>query len=259
MSPLVHPKERLYFGIGVAVSAVIYAVLIVSIVGIAYILMGALFGAIVGGMLTGRFRGNAIRVSPRQFADVHEQVQRISREMGMTRVPEVYVEESGGILNAFATRFFGRDFVVLYSEVVELARESGGDALAFIIAHELAHHHRGHVSWKRWLVLPASMIPFLGGAYSRACEYTCDAYGARHSGRGAIGGLLALAAGKELYRDVDPVAYAQQVVEERGFWVWAAEVLSTHPNTPKRVAAVMQAGASASLGPSFHTAPPAPV
>ena len=235
---LVHRKESLYFSAAAVLSAFVYLALILSIVGIVYAIIGAIAALIVGGLFTGAFRGNAVRVSNEQLPDVHQVVQRLSKEMGLREAPDVYVLQAGGMLNAFATRFLGRNFVVLYSEVVDLARMKGMDALSFVIAHELAHHQRGHTGWRRYLVLPAMWIPFLGSAYSRACEYTCDAFGARFCPAGAIDGLLVLAAGKGLYQAVDAAAFARQAETERGFWVWLAEVMATHPNLPKRVAEV---------------------
>jgi Zn-dependent protease with chaperone function len=240
MRDLVHPKESVYFAIAAVVSVLIYLGLIISGIGLIYIIVGALGGLMVHGLFTGTFRGNAVRVSERQFADIHGLVQRLSREMALGQSPDVYILQSGGVLNAFATRFLGRNFVVLFSDVVELARKQGEGALAFVIAHELAHHRRGHTGWKRLLVLPAMWIPFLGSAYSRACEYTCDAHGARLCPEGAVDGLLVLAAGKQLYRSVDAAAFARQAEMERGFWLWLAEALASHPNLPKRVAAVRQ-------------------
>lgn len=238
MRDLIHPKEHVYFALCVIVSLGIYAALLLSTVGIVYLLLGAIVGLLAQGVFTGKFRGNAVRVSERQFPDVHAQVQAISGKIGLARPPVVYVLQSGGVLNAFATRFLGRSYVVLYSDVVELARDEGEQALAFVIAHELAHHHRRHTGWKRLLILPASFIPFLGSAYSRACEYTCDAYGAHSCPDGAVNGLLVLAAGKRLYRGVDQMAFASQAEDDGGFWIAFAEALSSHPNLPKRVAAV---------------------
>lgn len=240
MSTRVHPKENLYFALAAALSIVVYAALTLSAVGLVYLVIGALIGLFVNGLFSGRFRGNAVRVSPDQFPDVYQATRRLAGEVGLREIPEVYVLESGGALNAFAMRFFGRSYVVLYSEVVELARQQGQEALAFVIAHELAHHQRGHTGWKRLLILPALWIPFVGSAYSRACEYTCDAYGADTSPDGAVDGLLVLAAGKRLYREVNVDAFVRQSEHERGFWVTLAELLSTHPNLPKRVAAVRQ-------------------
>ena len=79
-------------------------------------------------------------------------------------------------------------------------------------------------------------------AYSRAREYTCDRFSAECGPVGAISGLLVLAAGRSLYRDVDASVFAQQVETETGFWVRRAEIASTHPRLPKRVAALMRAG-----------------
>lgn len=35
-----------------------------------------------------------------------------------------------------------------------------------------------------------------------------------------------------------PQLFAEQATSERGFWVWAAEVLSTHPSLSRRVKAL---------------------
>jgi Zn-dependent protease with chaperone function len=231
---LVHPKEKLYFAISLAISIFVYLALVVSVVGILYVLFGSLVALFAHGMFMGSIRGNGVRVSPAQFPDVHETTQRLSREMGMREAPDVYIVQAGGMLNAFATRFLGRNFVILYSDVVELARQQGEDALAFVICHELAHHYRKHTA-RRLLLLPSLWVPFLGAAYSRACEYTCDAFGAHYCGRGAVNGLLVLAAGKTLYREVNVEAFTQQARDD-SFFVWLSEKLTTHPHLPKRVA-----------------------
>jgi Zn-dependent protease with chaperone function len=233
----VHPNERRYFVIVAVVSVLLYLMLILSVIGLIYILIGALVGLFVNGLFTGHFRGNSVRVSEHQFPDIHGVIVRLAREVGI-EAPTAYVLQAGGALNAFALRFLGRNYVVLYSDVVELARQQGEEALAFVIAHELAHHQRGHTGWKRVLTLPGAFIPFLGSAYSRACEYTCDAYGADASPEGAVDGLLVLAAGKQLYRDIDARAFARQADQEEGFWVAFAELVASHPNLPKRVSAV---------------------
>ena len=48
---------------------------------------------------------------------------------------DVYVVEAGGVMNAFATRFLGRNFVVIHSDVLALAMEQGEAAVGFIVAH----------------------------------------------------------------------------------------------------------------------------
>jgi Zn-dependent protease with chaperone function len=56
--------------------------------------------------------------------------------------------------------------------------------------------------------------------------------------------LLALAAGKRLHPLVDVREYAAQAVSDHGFWVRRAELVSSHPLLPKRVAALINAGIS---------------
>jgi Zn-dependent protease with chaperone function len=250
LSSLVYRKERLYYGLMLFFSVVVYGILGFVVYQSPQILISiVMYGVIAGvlfvflqGMFLGRIRGNGIRVSAKQLPLVYRQVQDHSRTLQMAMAPDVYVIESGGILNAFATRFMGRNFVVIHSDVLELAMQQGEAAVGFIVAHELAHHKRGHLKY-RWLTWPGRVVPYLGFAYSRACEYTCDRFGARCQPDGAVAGLLALAAGKHVYKAIDPAEFAQQGVTENDFWVRRAETMSTHPRLPKRVAEVLKIGA----------------
>lgn len=246
---LINPRERFYYAAMVVVSLLAYGGLIfaglsnpeVATSIIAYALMFALLALFAQGLALGRIRGNAVRVSAKQFPLLHRMAAEQSRRLGLKDVPSVYVVESGGLLNAFATRFLGRDFVIVYSDVFELALAQGEAAVGFIMGHELAHIWRGHLK-HRWLTVPGRFVPYLGAAYSRACEYTCDRIGAFCQPEGAISGLLALAAGKQLHAHVDVKEYAAQAETERDFWTKRVELMSTHPLLPKRVAALLEAG-----------------
>jgi Zn-dependent protease with chaperone function len=250
MEPLVHPKERIYFAIALVISGLVYFVFVISVVGLVYVAIGALAALVAHGFFIGSLRGNAVRVSERQFPEVHRLVEHLSREMELPAIPDVYVLQAGGLLNAFATRFLGRNFVVIYSDVLELAYQNGEPALAFVVAHELAHVKRKHLAW-RWLLYPAMFVPFLGTAYSRACEYTCDRFGARYRPDGAADGLRVLAAGKHLYAQVNVEELRAQALHDRGFWTWFAEILSTHPHLPRRVAALAERGLVVPPGSGF--------
>jgi len=149
-------------------------------------------------------------------------------------MPDTYVLQSGGMLNAFATRFASRDFAVIYSDVLELAYKQGEPALRFIVGHEFAHLKRRHIQKRLWL-LPALFIPFLGKAYSRACEYTCDRMSAFLNSDGAVDGLLVLAAGKGLYKMVNVQEFVSLAKLQRGFWSVFSEIISTHPHLYKRL------------------------
>lgn len=234
-------RETTYFIISLVFSILIYALAAVSIIGIAIALTVFVILLFTNAIMLGSIRGNGVRIHERQFPDVYERVQVLAKQMELKKVPDVFVIQSEGALNAFATRFFGRDMVVLYSEVFELAREQGQEELDFIIAHELAHIKRRHV-WKNLLILPAGFIPFLSEAYSRSCEYTCDRHAAFtiDNASAAKRALTLLGIGKKTYLEVNEDAYCEQIATESNAVVWLSEVLSTHPRLPKRIQAIGQ-------------------
>jgi Zn-dependent protease with chaperone function len=238
---LVHPKEKRYFVICLVISILVYAALIVSVVGIPYLIAIAVLSAFLHALAMAHLRLNGIRLSDRQFPEVYERIGRLCSKMGMPAVPDVYVVQSGGVLNAFATRFVRRNMIVVYSDVFELISAGADDILEFVITHELAHIKRRHVT-KHMLLLPAQWVPFLGNAYSRSCEYTCDRIAAFMTGNtdAAVNGLTMVAVGKGLYRMVNVDEYLHQGEQNKGFFLWLAEKLSTHPPLPKRIAEVQR-------------------
>jgi len=237
MKSLVHPDEKVLFVVSITVSILVYALLVISVIGILYIAIFAAVGLVMHGLFIGYLRGNGVRVSEKQFPEVYQAARRLASQMDLNPMPQIYVLQAGGLLNAFATKFLGRNFVIVYSDILELAYEKGESALDFVLAHELAHLKRKHLTW-RLVLYPSAMIPFLSTAYSRACEYTCDRFGAYYAPEGAVPGILVLAAGKKLYQNVDPKEFTKQASDETGFWVWLSEVFSTHPHLPKRLKAI---------------------
>ncbi|TFE23579.1 M48 family peptidase [Cohnella luojiensis] len=223
------------------ISIFIYISLIVSIVGIVYIVLGLVIGFFLHGLRIGHIRNNGVKLTEKQFSNVFDILNRLSKEMGLKKVPAVYVIQSDGILNAFATRFFGRNMVVIYSNLFEIIKTGHEDELAFVLAHELAHIRRNHVG-KQMLIFPAMWVPFLGSAYSRACEYTCDRMAAAYTGKGhkAIQGLMMLAIGPALLKDVDVDEYLLERSKENGFFLWLSHVTSTHPPLPLRIGEIQE-------------------
>jgi len=249
LDQVIYKRERMLFTVMVSVSVIIYGVLVILAVADAslggvilfYAALFALAAFVAHGFALGRIRGNAIVVSHRQFPLLHQYVASHAQRLGLTDLPTVYVLESGGILNAFATKMLGRKFVIVNADVLALAVRRGNGAVSFIVGHELGHHWRGHLKW-RWLTAPARLVPYLGSAYSRACEYTCDRVGAYCEPAGAIDGLLVLAAGGWLHTHVDAREFARQGETDGGFWIRRAELVSSHPRLPKRVAALLALG-----------------
>jgi Zn-dependent protease with chaperone function len=185
-------------------------------------------------IMIGRLQGNAIKVTERQFSEINALVIKDCEKLGIKKIPTVYIMQSGGILNAFATRFVGRNYVVLYSDIIEKAFENGIDVVDFIIAHELVHIRKKHII-KRILIFPANIILLLTLAYSRACEYTCDINASKIVPSGAQKGLVLLSAGKHLYNRVIIEEYINDSMNEKTFAKWFAEILSTHPHLVKRI------------------------
>jgi len=246
----VNKKENFYFVIKLVVSVIFYGILLKYIISgffdfnpaniVLYGIMGyvalillLLFFRL--GVILGYIRGNAVKVSSKQFPDIYQTVEKQSAMLELKNIPTVYILQSGGLLNAYAMRFAGNNYIVLYSEIVESAYEQDKSILDFIIGHELGHIKRKHML-KNLLLFPGNIIPFLGLAYSRACEYTCDAIGHCVAPSGLQGGLLILASGRSIYKRVNVSEYLLQAQSGGGFWKWFAEKASTHPNLSKRLA-----------------------
>ena len=236
---LVHRKEGVYFALTLLVSILTYIFLLFSIVGLIIIVALMVVSYFFHALSMASIRRNGVRLSERQFPEIYEKAVKLANDMEIEKMPAICVMESMGILNAYATRFFGKNMVVIYSEIFDLSEEKREDELLFVLAHEFAHIKRRHVL-VHLLLLPAMFIPFLGEAYLRACEYTCDRYAAYYVGNidAAKDALSMLAIGKRLTSKMNKEAYVEQISEESGFFTWLSEKLSSHPDLPKRINAL---------------------
>jgi Zn-dependent protease with chaperone function len=232
------PSEEPLFVFSLVVSVLIWIVLLITIIGAIYAAMFGVFFFLLHLGFIAHVRGSAVRLGPNQFPELHQRVAQLAVRMGMTTVPEAYLMQAGGSLNAFATRFLGVNFIVLYADLLE-ACGSNDAARDMIIAHELGHIHRGHVRW-HWLLLPSNIVPFLAMALSRAREYTCDRYGraGAESTDGALLGLSILAAGAKYGPRVNREALVAQRETLNTGWMTLGEWLSTHPPLAKRLAQI---------------------
>ena len=221
---LVHSKETLYFALTIIVSITAYIFLLFSFIGIAIIAALILFSYFFHALSMASIRRNGIRISEKQFPDIYQKAQGLASDMELVKMPSIYVLESSGFLNAFATRFFGKNMVVVYSEIFDLSEEGKEDQLLFVLAHEFAHLKRRHVL-VHFLLLPAMFIPFLGEAYLRGCEYTCDRYAAFYVNHfeASKQALTMLAIGKKLAPKVNQEAFINQINEESGFFAWLSD------------------------------------
>jgi Zn-dependent protease with chaperone function len=229
------PTELPLFVVTALASIVIWILLCVSVIGLMYIVMFGIFFSLAHLIFVAHVRGSGVKLGPEQFPALHESVVRISDAMGMA-VPEAYIVQAGGTLNAMATRFLSRNIMILYSDLLEACGDNHG-ARDMIIAHELGHLKCGHLRW-RWLILPGSFLPFLGSALSRAREYTCDRYGTAGAGNlsDALRGLAILAAGPTYGRQLRLDVFTRQRNDINTGLMTLAEWFGTHPPLSKRIA-----------------------
>lgn len=232
------PTEMPLFALSVLVSLTLYLFLLVTVIGLIYAGMFVLFFVIVHAALFAHVRGSAVRLGPQQLPDLHRRVLELAQRIGLDDVPDAYLMQGGGVLNAFAARFLGLNVIVLYSDLLEACGDNDG-ARDMIIAHELGHLKAGHLR-HRWLTAPTAIIPFLGGALSRAREYTCDRYGLVGAGErsAAVTGLTILAAGGAYARAVNRQALAEQQQDLNTGWITIGEWMGSHPPLSRRIAAL---------------------
>jgi Zn-dependent protease with chaperone function len=217
-------------------SLALWTALVVSIIGIFYALFFALFFFLAQLGFIAHLRGSAVKLGPEQLPALHARVVAISRRLGLAKVPDAYVMQAGGSLNALATKLFGSSFIVLFSDLLE-ACEDDPEAADFIIAHELGHLKAGHLRFQ-WFLILGRLVPFLGGAYSRACEYTADRFGFAAVGdrRSAVHGLTVLAAGGSHAKQVNLPAFVEQRRDMTSTLMTLGRWMATHPPIVDRVA-----------------------
>lgn len=232
-------KEKKLFAISFAVSLIAWIVLVVTVIGILY---GAFFGFflfVAHALLIAYIKGHGVKLSERQFPEIYARVVAASDKLGLKSPPDVYLMQAGGALNAFATKLTGRNFVVIYSDLLEACGEEGKE-IDMIIGHEIGHLALGHLKWL-WFLMPSRIVPLLGSAYSRACEYSCDLCGYKAAGdmQAAARGLAILAAGGKYGKLMDLRSFVSQVGDTGGFWASVYELNASHPYLPKRIAALI--------------------
>ena len=238
---LVYKHEGALKTIALVISIIFWLALIVGTFGIAlvyvlFIFIGYLFAQ---SAFISYLKGTAIRVSPSQHPDLHQRLLDCCKAIGLEVVPDCYLLRTN-TFNALATRFLGRNFVVLFADVVD-ALASRPDSINFYIGHELGHIHRKHLVWHT-VLFPASLLPLIGAGYRRACEYTCDRYGLRCSKDlgTASEALVAIGAGNSRFASTSAEAFVSQA-NTGSFWMAFHELIGDYPWLTKRVGAISAA------------------
>lgn len=248
-----HQKERFYGpatllgGGGLWVLTVVFVALSEQPIPMAIAL--GVYAVVIWGVLTitqalvrAYMFGHHVMVGPDQFPHIHAMVVEGANRLGLEAPPQTFVYNSSGVMNAFALRLLGKTrYVWLTSALIDADNE---EQLRYVIGHELGHHIAGHLDQMVNLVrLPALLVPFLGAAYSRSREFTCDRIGAyiARDPDVARSALQMLASGSaKLNSQMNGSAFALQdkmVPPIAGFVVKA---FSSHPRLTRRVEEVSQ-------------------
>jgi Zn-dependent protease with chaperone function/Tfp pilus assembly major pilin PilA len=235
---LIYKNERPLFALSMVIGTLVWLALIVGTFGIVliYVLLFLVLYLFAHSGFIAYLRGNTLELSESQFPDLYRQYLEACERLEIKEIPTAYLMMSDGVLNALATRFLRRHYVVLFSSVVEALR-SRPDALRFYFGHELAHIKRGHLNLQ-WLKMPASVVPLLGAAYRRAQEYTCDLHGlaASNSREDALSALAVLGTGGEKLSEVNLDGFIDQQRYSSGFWMSYHELTNDYPWLCKRLA-----------------------
>ena len=219
-------------------AAGLWVLFVVTILPAVYALILGVFFFVSHVAFIAYIRGNAVRLGPDQMPELHARVQELSKQLGLPRPPAAYVMQAGGSLNAFATRLFATNFIVLFSDLLDACKENT-EARDFIVAHELGHLRAGHMRWM-WFLIPGFLVPFLGSACSRAREYTSDRYGmaVARDRAAALRGLAILAAGGTNGPRVNLQALSRQREDLNFGWMTVGTWLAGHPPLAERIVAL---------------------
>ncbi len=234
---LIYKHEKSLFRISAVISVIFWTALIVGTLGIGliYILLAYLFFLFAHSAFITHLKGTGVKISQNQFPDLHERLVACCSKVGVDEIPDAYILRTD-FFNAMATRFLGRHFVVIFSDVVD-ALEAQPGAIDFYLGHELGHIHRKHLLWSP-ILMPASILPVIGAALRRAEEYTCDRYGVAccQNEVDVKNAIAAIAAGDTRWKSISVESYVEQVASTRGFWMSFNELTSDYPWLTKRMA-----------------------
>jgi hypothetical protein len=179
-------------------------------------------------------RSTGATLTAEQFPDLYALLTDCCQSLEM-EIPLGIIINGNGILNAFATQFVKRKYVILFSDIVDALQDDPA-AIKFYIGHELGHLKREHIL-KSLFTSPGDIVPIAGAAYKRAREYTADQHGLFCSGNreSAMRGLAALAVGTRRWASLNLKTYLLQQQDTGGFWMSFHELLAHYPRLVKRM------------------------
>ena len=220
-------------GVALGLIAGLFLTLITYGIGLIVFIVSPIIEAFNARRAMARIRGSGLEVSGQQFPELYQCAQSFAERMGMSHVPDIFIVESAA-LNAAAMRVGSRKVVILIDDVVDACLRSGDHrTLAFVLAHEMAHHALGHTGYFH------AHIAQVYKKLSRLDEFSCDQVANELVGDANIStrALVTLAVGPQLLPRVNMEAVYQQAAEVRADKLTKkAEQKLSHPLIMHRIA-----------------------
>ena len=197
-----------------------------------------------------KYRSRAIKITENNFPEVYYNIAKYSHKLGLKRVPEAFLIQQNGVMNAFSAFIVRKQYIEIDSDLFEIAYREYNDleSINFIIAHELAHIKYKHATfYYNLFIMFSTVLPIIGSTASRAREYSCDRLAQKVTGNNGVEAMFSLFAGKHLYKKIDVHDYINNSNDIKGFFVWCNNLVSSHPILPKRIRALVKGEGSGDL------------
>ncbi|GGG74126.1 hypothetical protein [Corynebacterium pelargi] len=183
------------------------------------------------------------RIDAQQYPDIHQLVQRFSREVELRGFPAAFLITDAST-NPCAGELNTRPCVRIGSDFFAGCRENDTpEALEFMVAHQIAHLKAGHTShWWAMVVSSVRFVPVLNALVARQMEFHADYLAARMSPQGAGLAIGLCQVGKDNFPYLNPEVQYDSGVSSSGFWAWIAKWSSIEVSPSERYARLVDAG-----------------
>ena len=191
-------------------------------------------------------RNCGVRVGKDQFPELHDQLLRACRMLGIERIPELYVARQliDGPAIAYSAWHYP-SIVVINADLFHKRCkrwEDGLDWITFEMARALGSLRLGHTRW--WVVLLTGYSRRIPGLRTRLLmkeafsQDRCAAFVVPDG----IRGLVVEAVGKNVTPNVDLAEFVKQADHVDGFWNYLAAFRRKSPLLTARAEALYEAG-----------------
>ena len=198
--------------------------------------------------------GTLVRVSPRQFHEIHEAGTIAAARLSSPPVP-IYVKRSSE-QNIYTLGLSSPPLIVITSSMID---QMSNESLQFFIGREIGHIRAGH-AWLRTLLRPlGSGIPVIGklldsvifGDWMNRTEFTADRAGfiACDSLTVSVSTMLKFGVGTSLFQKLDIREFLEQISDVRSVGGRVTEIVSEQPYLIQRIRRLVRFALSTEFSP----------